>query len=328
MHAIDTGITETSVSRMQPLGNGTQKKCFMLQSAEKAYVVKVSKRSPRDEAVAHNREVLREAGVPIPQTYLSLVLDAERKIEVKEFLHGCSPTTFMESETAREVGVMIGKMHDVAITHAADFVPLVTPKHVPSFKNHMEGAGRMAVRRVLPILRHEPGFGIEYVGRKAQEKLGKRPPESLPSGLLHSDLQAGNIMRMPDGTLSLIDWDNMRVGRYVDDLAHAIAKMTCAKDEDGYLIFRPDLADAMCEGYQSQRTISCAEMPVLMQGVKDSVRSMLYRTRVMPEYRHEGKNLTRYTSGAVAWANEKLRTQTHVERYNAAGDTALGGVEL
>lgn len=86
--------------------------------------------------------------------------------------------------------------------------------------------------------------------------LGAIPLDGDHFGLIHSDLHLGNVMAAPDGSLTIIDFDDAGFGYFVHELTVALHPML------GEDLFDDCLA-SMIEGYRSVHPLSDAEIALI-----------------------------------------------------------------
>ncbi|NJM84354.1 MAG: aminoglycoside phosphotransferase family protein, partial [Tabrizicola sp.] len=53
-----------------------------------------------------------------------------------------------------------------------------------------------------------------------RDSLLRRMPLARPEAAIHGDVHAGNLLRLGDGRLALIDWEEARLGPVAQDLGY------------------------------------------------------------------------------------------------------------
>ena len=134
------------------------------------------------------------------------------------------------AETAAALGVLLGRLHEVAV-----------PAGAPSSWYHPLDS---VVDEVTDRLTPYPDLQAALANA--------RLVEPCPITLIHADLWHGNIIEGADDTLTLIDWEYAGLGHAILDLADAA--VDCGSR---------DWIEALLTGYDAIRPLSPAERAAL-----------------------------------------------------------------
>lgn len=195
---------------------------------------------------------------PVPRTIHDRSGAAFRMVEGKavaliEFLPGVSVDR-PETSQARAVGQALAGIH----VASADFAG-----------RRANGLGRDGWRTLLDncgagLLRIDPSLPGLVAGEMAF--LDENWPRDLPRSVIHADLFPDNVLMLGDEVSGLIDFYFACTDITAYDLA--VTHAAWCFDSRGEN-FRPEVAGALVEGYESVRALSCAEraaLPVLARG--------------------------------------------------------------
>jgi aminoglycoside phosphotransferase (APT) family kinase protein len=107
------------------------------------------------------------------------------------------------------------------------------------------------------------------LGRRADDAGGG--PTPAPATLVHTDLNAGNMLVGADGVCRLVDWEAARVGDPAWDLAHAISPTTTQWDASDPRVLAPAEVQAFLSAYRaaaaSPGDAAVARLPGLLDAV-------------------------------------------------------------
>ncbi len=204
---------------------------------------------------------------PVPRTIHDRNGDFYRMIGNKavaliEFLPGVSIGT-PEPAQARAVGEALAGLHE----HVGDFPgERANSMALDEWHRLFEGCGEEGLRSIDPAL---PALVTEELAF-----LDANWPEELPHSVIHADLFPDNVLMLGDEVSGLIDF----YFACTDITAYDIAVTHAAWCFDEDTAFRPEIAQALADGYCSTHTLSDAEvaaLPVLGRGA--SMRFMATR---------------------------------------------------
>ena len=201
---------------------------------------------------------LAEKGGPVPRVIHDRDGAAFRRIHDKpaaliEYLPGVAPDRPDPSQ-AHAVGAALARLHRDAV----DFdLTRRNTMDLPEWRRLLAGCGTDGLDRIDPALSAlvEPELAA----------LERDWPSGLPRGIIHADLFPDNVLMLGDEVTGMIDF----YFACEDLLAYdfAITHAAWAFDRDGG--FRPEIAAALAQGYQSQREFARAEknaLPMLGRG--------------------------------------------------------------
>jgi|SRR5580658_1677502 homoserine kinase type II len=119
-----------------------------------------------------------------------------------------------------------------------------------SLCDRLDGVARSGDARFVAL---EPGL------RAALVTIHRARDARLPGGLIHSDLFRDNVLWDPEwGIAALLDFESACAGIYVYDLMVCVLSWCFGSD------LRPELAQAMCRGYQQVRPLGESERDALL----------------------------------------------------------------
>jgi thiamine kinase-like enzyme len=165
----------------------------------------------------HNAAIAARIGIAPPLLHA----DPESGVMVQEYLSGAHPlqrSDFADPETAHAVGGLLGHLHRVAQPFAGTMAPF------PIIDLYLSLAADARLRDLRK--RADP-----------VHKALEAHPEPMVSS--HIDPNPGNFLRLPDGTLRLIDWEFSAMCEPVWDLAAVTMEAELS----------PVSRDAMLAGY-------------------------------------------------------------------------------
>jgi homoserine kinase type II len=117
---------------------------------------------------------------------------------------------------------------------------------IPQWRSGQFGSTHIVVERSAPD-RHE-------LVHQMRDVAASIPYDSLPRGLIHTDVFPGNVIFDADGRPHLIDFDEMAVGPFIVDLCIAINSF-CRRS----LAVDGSLRDGMIRGYERARLLTGEE---------------------------------------------------------------------
>jgi Ser/Thr protein kinase RdoA (MazF antagonist) len=102
--------------------------------------------------------------------------------------------------------------------------------------------------------------------------------EALPKGIIHTDPYFVNLIEAPDGSLSLIDWEDGGISYPLLDVGYVLAHLCSftARDRKKWevpgpekgIAARPDWAQVFLEAYEAARPLSSLERTLLPDAVR------------------------------------------------------------
>jgi Ser/Thr protein kinase RdoA (MazF antagonist) len=161
----------------------------------------------------------------------SIVIES-RPIFLLEYIEGETPTS--SPETYRELGRITALLHQVPnFPFETDFDASIIIEDLKKSAKNFE-------------------FEKEY-----SEVLSDLPDFSdLPDTLIHTDIAPCNSIKSADGTLILIDWDEIGIGKTVLDVGGPLVSQFVSED----LEFDEDSTNSFYKAYFKQRKLSDDEM--------------------------------------------------------------------
>ncbi len=159
-----------------------------------------------------------------------------RFVYLMEYVEGKNPEATVE--TYQKLGAIVAELHSVKnYPYKTDFDPKVIIA-----TNFPENAKKLA-------------FGEEYL------KIAATLPDFSvsPQALIHTEIAPRNTVERTDGSLVLIDWDDVGVGPTVLDLGYPLLSQFTTED----LELKPELSRAFYESYLMRRGISKEEKQTL-----------------------------------------------------------------
>jgi homoserine kinase type II len=210
---------------------------------------------------------LAAKGCPVPRTIhdrdnRAYRMVGEKAVALIEFLPGVS-VDHPEPAQARSVGAALAGVH----LASADFAGRrANGLSLPSWQELADDcgeAGLLSIHPELPgLVRHELTF------------LRANWPAELPQAVIHADLFPDNVLMLGDTVGGLIDF----YFACNDIAAYDLAVTHAAWSFEATGAFRPAVATALLEGYETVRPLSAAErsaLPVLARGA--AMRFMMTR---------------------------------------------------
>lgn len=197
-------------------------------------------------------------GAPVPRTIHDRQGAASRKVSGKavaliEFLPGVSVGEPSPAQ-ARSVGKVLAQMHGLAQgfggVRANDLGPDTSARVLAE-------CGEAALGEIDPAL--------PAVAATAAE-VARDWPQGLPQSVIHSDLFPDNVLMLGDKVSALIDFYFACNDAMAYDLAVTHAAWSFADNGQSY---RPEVGQALLQGYESVRKLLPAEreaLPLLAQG--------------------------------------------------------------
>lgn len=205
---------------------------------------------------------------PVPRTIhdrqgAAFRMLGDKAVALIEFLPGVS-IDHPEPAQARSVGEALAGLH----LASADF-KMARPNGLglgdwQALNDECGDAGLASIDPQLPrLIRNELDF------------LGANWPQDLPQSVIHADLFPDNVLMMGDKVSGLIDFYFACTDTTAYDVAVTHAAWCFDADGRG---FRPEIAQALIQGYESVRPLSKEErdaLPVLARGA--SLRFLMTR---------------------------------------------------
>lgn len=201
---------------------------------------------------------LAAKGSPVPRTIHDRSGAAYRIVDGKavaliEFLTGVS-VDHPNPEQARAVGKALAGLH----LNSADFAgERANSMGLGAWHELFDECGEQGLRDIDPTL---PGLVAEEMNF-----LTASWPRGLPRSVIHADLFPDNVLLLGDKVSGLIDFYFACCDITAFDFAVTHAAW-CFSDEGE---FRPEVAEALAQGYASSRPLADAEkaaLPVLARG--------------------------------------------------------------
>jgi Ser/Thr protein kinase RdoA (MazF antagonist) len=193
--------------------------------------------------------------IPARDGKLSVAVDGWRLV-LTTFIEG-TPTDQM-LPPFYELGVILGRLHSLFTVEA------LAAQAVPVAERSMEAEMMMALDDLLavplPIPTPYMPFREELIA--AMERIDRCA--DLPDVLIHNDFQPGNIVRRPDGSLWVIDWDGAGRSPAILDLGYLISNIhpSGAVRPDGERI------RLLMAGYKQHYRLSPAELDRLADAIR------------------------------------------------------------
>jgi Ser/Thr protein kinase RdoA (MazF antagonist) len=163
---------------------------------------------------------------------------AGRFVCLFEYVDGENPAPSVE--TFSKLGEIVADLHSVKdYPYQTDFDPSYISKH-----NFIENAKAFS-------------FADEYL------KISDTLPDfgRFSRSLIHTDISPKNSIEAEDGSIVLIDWDDVGIGPTVLDLGYILGHFVTEELE-----VRADLADAFFKSYFSKRTITPTDRRGIFDG--------------------------------------------------------------
>lgn len=208
-------------------------------------------------------DLLAEKGCPVPATIHDksgathrMVTNAEgepKAVALIEFLPGVS-IDHPEPAQAFAVGKALAEIQ----LAAKDYGGRENQMAFASWKELTDDCGPEGLAQINADL---PGFVASEL-----DFLSQNWPEGLPEGVCHADLFPDNVLMLGEKVSGLIDFYFSCTEFFAYDLAVTHAAWCFA---DHGQTFRPEIAKALIEGYESVRKLTDAEkaaLPVLARG--------------------------------------------------------------
>lgn len=155
-----------------------------------------------------------------------------------EYVEGKNPDKTVE--VYEKLGSIMAELHSVEnYPYKTDFDPKYIREH-----NFIENAKQFE-------------FADEYL------KIAQSLPDFTKStqALIHTDISCGNSIEKSDGSLALIDWDDVGVGPIVLDLGYMLGQCTTENLE-----INQELVGAFFNSYFSKRTITAEDRKMIFDG--------------------------------------------------------------
>lgn len=199
---------------------------------------------------------LSAKGCPVPRTIhdregAAFRMEHGKAVALIEFLSGVSPTHPSPAQT-RAVGKVLAEMH----LASRDFA--------------LNRANAMGFAHNLEVLRTCGETGLASIHPDLPAMLGPAQAAAaldlaaLPQAQIHADLFPDNVLMLGDEVTGLIDFYFACTGAMALDLATTHAAW-CFDESNR---FRPDLAAALMQGYQSVRPLGGDEREMLPEIAK------------------------------------------------------------
>jgi homoserine kinase type II len=196
---------------------------------------------------------------PVPRTIhdrdgAAYRMIGDKAVALIEFLPGVSvdrPT----AGQAKAVGVALAQLH-----HAVADFPMkgVQTMGLAEWDRLIHQCGTERLEAISP--------GLAATAYEELSYLGANWPSGLPHGVVHCDLFPDNVLMLGNRVAGLIDFYFSAEDYFAYDLAVTHAAWCFGP---GGHDFRPEISDALLEGYSRRRALSNEEratMPVLLRG--------------------------------------------------------------
>ena len=210
---------------------------------------------------------LAAKGCPVPRTIhdrdnRAYRMVGEKAVALIEFLPGVS-VDHPEPAQARSVGAALAGVH----LASADFAGRrANGLSLPSWQELADDCGEAGLLSIHPELPGLVGDELAF--------LRTNWPTELPQAVIHADLFPDNVLMLGDTVGGLIDF----YFACNDIAAYDLAVTHAAWSFEATGAFRPAVATALLEGYETVRPLSAAErraLPVLARGA--AMRFMMTR---------------------------------------------------
>jgi len=159
-----------------------------------------------------------------------------RFVYLLKYQEGENPKLTVETYT--KLGEILAQLHSIAdYPYHTDFDPQYIIEN-----NFKENAAKLS-------------FGEEYL------KIAETLPNfsKFPQSLIHTEIGPRNTVEKADGSLVLIDWDDVGIGPTVLDLGYPLISQFTTEDFE----LKPDLAKAFYISYFKKRQITVEEKNAL-----------------------------------------------------------------
>lgn len=249
--------TGLAITEVEPLDGGMANSSF--QASTSAGTVVITVLDNHDEASAARLAQLMihlvDEGIPTQHLLGHLgnhgVLLIEGKPTIlKEFIGGRHPVPVPEDMLA-VIGGLLARVHQVP---------------PPSFLG-LHG------RRLPSMWQAELGVGRPVALTDLLHRVDQLQPlfDDLPTGLIHGDLFADNLLVNCEGHLTILDWETATIDPFVLDLG-VTAVALCRTDNrlDGNRL------DALVTGYQGQRAMTASELERVHDAVEYANAVLMY----------------------------------------------------
>lgn len=202
---------------------------------------------------------LAAKGAPVPRTIhdrsgAAFRMAGNKAVALIEFLPGVSVSRPTAAQ-ARNVGLALAQVHRAV----ADFPQRgEQTMGLGTWDSLIHQCGADALGEIDPSLPEIAFAELSY--------LAGHWPGGLPQGVTHCDLFPDNVLVIGDKVTGLIDFYFAATDFFAYDLAVTHAAWSFA---DNGRTFRPDVSDALLEGYESARPLLDSEreqLPVLARG--------------------------------------------------------------
>jgi len=208
-------------------------------------------------------DLLAEKGCPVPATIhdrngathrmITNVAGEPKAVALIEFLPGVSIDR-PEPAQAQAVGKALAELHIAA----QDYATRPNAMGSAAWRELIRDCGTEGLARIDPAL--------PAIVEEALATFESAWPEGLPSGVCHADLFPDNVLMLGDKVSGLIDFYFACTDFFAYDMAVTHAAWCFA---DHGRSFRPEIATALMQGYESVRPLSAEEraaLPMLAQG--------------------------------------------------------------
>ena len=226
-------------------------------------------------ALAQVLNLLAEADYPAER--IIPALDGTAVVEVDgwravltTFIEG-TPTDELDSEFY-SLGATLGWLH-------ALFTPEeLLARNVPIAERSLDAEMGMARADLLAVPRPDQFDLAAFYDELLAAIDATDRCHDLPYTLIHNDFQPGNILRTPDGSLGVIDWDGSGRSPAIVDLGYLISNLHPERSP------RPDAAriHAVLDGYLQHSTLSQTEIERLPDTIR--FRPITYLTSDFGHY--------------------------------------------
>jgi Ser/Thr protein kinase RdoA (MazF antagonist) len=158
----------------------------------------------------------------------------DKFVYVLEYIKGHRPER--SPQTYRQLGEITAALHGIS-----------------GYPYHTDFKASIVIRDLITNAARYP-FGDQY------KVLLERLPnfDVLPQTLIHTDIHPGNAIETADGTIVLVDWDDVGIGTRVLDIGYVITQ--CVSEENE---FDERNARAFYDAYTTRHTLTQTELGYL-----------------------------------------------------------------
>jgi aminoglycoside phosphotransferase (APT) family kinase protein len=226
---VEAGETDIGRNvRLQPLGLGASRECWLVHTGMRRYVLKrdpVSERSPATSRLQEYRvlNAAAAAGVPVARPVCAEPVGGRFGTPgfLTEFVAGtASPRKLValdessRTRVLREVGSALGRLagadlRDLDLVWDIGSQTSVAPDADDAVPAVLEGLAS----EIDELASDRPAFAL---GLRWAER--NRPPPAKPV-LVHGDFRLGNLIVDEQGLRAVVDWEFSRYGDIAEDLA-------------------------------------------------------------------------------------------------------------